>query len=106
MLRKSRLAERGNLDGLSVVTAPHARLFFGLPNSLCGSFYYPFIVAAIWMRPQPPRWSILLPAAAAAATSVFLAHSLLFVTKRPCAYCWTAHVVNWLMLLALLPAAG
>jgi uncharacterized membrane protein len=33
----------------------------------------------------------------AAATSVYLAYSLLYVTKRACPYCWAGHVVNWLL---------
>jgi uncharacterized membrane protein len=107
MLRKSRLAEHGNLEGPSVVKERHARLFFGLPNSLFGSLYYPLLAAAVWLYPYPrARWFIVLPVIAAAATSLFLAHSLLFVTKRPCPYCWITHVVNWLLLCVLLFGAS
>src|SRR5665213_3767757 len=99
MLRKSRMAERGNVDGPSVVKEPHARLFFGAPNSLFGSLYFPLLAAAVWIYPwlAAPvlRWLIVLAVAAAAATSLFLAYSLLFITKRRCQYCWTAHIVNW-----------
>jgi uncharacterized membrane protein len=102
MLRKSRMAERGNVDGPSVVKEPHARLFFGAPNSLFGSLYFPLLAAAVWIYPwlAAPvlRWLIVLAVAAAAATSLFLAYSLLFITKRRCPYCWTAHIVNWLLL--------
>jgi uncharacterized membrane protein len=49
-------------------------------------------------------WVLVLAAAAgAAAFSAYLAYSLLFVTRMPCVYCWTGHVVNWsLVLLAVL----
>jgi hypothetical protein len=32
---------------------------------------------------------------------VVLAYSLLFVTRMPCVYCWTSHVVNWALAVAL-----
>ena len=109
MLRKSRMADRGNVDGSSIVKESHARLFLGKPNSLFGSLYFPLIAAAVWIYPwlvaqddfdasTALRWLILLSVATAAATSLFLAYSLLFVTKRGCPYCWAAHVVNWVLL--------
>jgi len=100
MLRKSLLAERGELAGPSVVEEAHARLFFGTPNALWGTLYYPLLVAAVWLEPTAPalRWIAIAAVAAAAATSLFLAYSLLFITKRECPYCWTSHVVNWLLL--------
>jgi len=101
MLRKSRLADRGALAGPSVVREPHARLFFGLPNSLVGSVYFPFVVAAVWFFPSGLGWFVTAVVAAAAATSGFLAYSLLAVTKRECPYCWTSHAVNWLLLVAV-----
>jgi uncharacterized membrane protein len=104
MLRKSRLAERGAIDGPSVVKEPHARLFFGVPNSLFGSVYFPFVVAGVWLFPPALRWFVVAAVAAAAATSLFLAFSLLFITKRECPYCWTSHVVN-VLLLVLVPRA-
>jgi uncharacterized membrane protein len=104
MLRKSALAERGALDGPSVVKEPHARLFFGLPNALFGSLYFPFVVIGVWFFPPALHWFVIAAVAAAAATSLFLAYSLLFITKRECPYCWTGHAVNAL-LLVLVPAA-
>jgi uncharacterized membrane protein len=99
MLRKSRLAERGAVDGPSVVKEPHARLFFGVPNSLFGSVYFPLVAVAVWFFPPGLRWFVMAAVAAAAATSLFLAYSLLFITKRECPYCWASHVVNGLLFV-------
>ena|SRR5665213_1259620 len=100
MLRKSLMAERGELAGPSVVEEPHARLFFGTPNALWGTLYYPLLVGAAWFAPAAPtlRWIAIAAVAAAAATSLVLAYSLLFITKRECPYCWTSHVINGLLL--------
>lgn len=96
MLSKSRRAARGELQEPSVVQTPRAALFFGTPNSAIGLAYYPALALASWL----PASRLLLvlvtgSAALAAAVSVYLAHSLLFVTRRACPYCWTAHLVNW-----------
>jgi uncharacterized membrane protein len=99
MLRKSRLAERGSVDGPSVVKEPHARLFFGLPNAFFGSLYFPFVVIGVWFCPPGLHWFVIAVVAAAAATSLFLAYSLLFITRRECPYCWTGHAVNGLLLV-------
>jgi uncharacterized membrane protein len=45
---------------------------------------------------------VLSIVAFAAITSAVLAYSLLFITKLPCPYCWTAHAVNWMMLVMIL----
>jgi uncharacterized membrane protein len=112
MLRKTRLAERGEIDGPSVVKEPHARLFFGVPNALFGTCYYAFLIVATWIGPATAtgasgrgltlEWIVLACVTAAAATSAYLAYSLLFVTRRACPYCWAAHAINGL-LLALVP---
>ena len=109
MVRKTRRAERGEIDGPSVVNEPHARLFFGVPNALVGSFYYPLLALAVWIYPsvgaarfgpgQVLEWFVLLAVAAAAATSCFLAFNLLFLTKRECAYCWASHALNGVLLV-------
>jgi uncharacterized membrane protein len=103
MLRKTRLAERGEIDGPSVVKEPHARLFFGVPNALLGSLYFPLLAAGIWIYPAVPvlKWFILLGVVAAAATSLFLAYSLLAVAKRECPYCWASHAINAILLFTV-----
>jgi uncharacterized membrane protein len=103
MLRKSVRAARGELTEPSVVQSPRARLFGGTPNALVGVLYYPALAAASWTTRSPfILWCAVAATLAAAATSGYLAYSLLFVTKRSCAYCWTAHGVNW-ALLATVP---
>jgi uncharacterized membrane protein len=100
MLAKTRRDERGELTEPSVVQSPRARLF-GPPNAQLGTYYYPAVVVGVWLG-----WGLDLPWLALvvavvsllpAAVSVILAYSLLFVTKRPCPYCWSAHVTNWLL---------
>ena len=101
MLAKSRRAAKGRLEEPSVVQTPRARLFFGTPNAAFGTAYYPLMAVSIWALPMPPIASVAV-AAVAAAVSVYLAYSLLFVTRMPCPFCWTAHGINWSLLLLLL----
>ena len=99
MLAKSRRAARGELPGLSVVTTPRARLY-GVQNALLGVIYYPALAAAVWLaRPGAAMLALLGAVLFAAVTSAFLAYSLLFITRRKCSYCWTAHAVNWALLV-------
>jgi uncharacterized membrane protein len=96
MLAKTRKAERGELDAPSVVTTARARLYGGVSNAFVGSIYYPALAIAVWVLRTPQLLAgVTLVAAFAAATSAALAYSLLFITRRPCPYCWTAHGVNW-----------
>jgi uncharacterized membrane protein len=101
MLRKTIRAERGELNEPSVVQTGRARLF-GTPNALLGALYYPALALALWLPPSPLLLAAILAAAGlAAVTSVVLAYSLLFVTRMPCLYCWTSHVVNWSLLIPI-----
>jgi uncharacterized membrane protein len=100
MLAKTRRHERGQLSEPSVVQTPRARLYGGVPNALLGAIYYPVLAVAIWLIRRPPLTLVVLAAALVAAlTSLVLAYSLLFVTRRPCPYCWASHVVNWALLV-------
>jgi len=100
MLRKTRRDERGELSDPSVVQLPRARLFGSTPNALLGTWYYPALALTAWTARAPWQAALLLLVSAfAAAVSAVLAYSLLFQTRRPCAYCWTAHATNWLLLL-------
>ncbi len=100
MLSKTRRHARGELAEPSVVQTPRARLYGGVPNALLGSIYYPVLALAVWVVRRPPLTLVVLAAALCAAlTSLALAYSLLFITRRPCPYCWTGHVVNWALLL-------
>jgi len=99
MLNKSRRAARGEVKGPSVVKTPRAHLF-GVPNSLLGTIYYPALAAAVWLARGNIAQSLLLVAMlGAAATSAYLAYSLLYITRRECPYCWTSHAVNWSVLV-------
>ena len=96
MLAKTRRAQRGELTEESVVQTPRARLYGGASNALLGALYYPAVAVALWMVRTRLTAAVLAAAIAfAALTSAVLAYSLLFVTRRPCAYCWTGHAVNW-----------
>jgi uncharacterized membrane protein len=98
MLRKTIRAERGELAEPSVVQTARARLFGGTPNALLGAIFYPAAALAVWLTGLPGIHAGLIVATGlAAATSAFLAYSLLFVTRMPCVYCWTSHAVNWLL---------
>lgn len=99
MLAKSRRAARGELPGPSVVKTPRAHLY-GVPNALLGTIYYPALATAIWLvHGRVATLAVLAGVLFAALTSAVLAYSLLFVTRRQCPYCWTAHAVNWAILL-------
>lgn len=102
MLRKSARADRGGLHEPSVVQTPRARLFGGQPNALFGVAYYPAVLAGTWLLHGNAVLALEVIALAAAATSAYLAYSLIFVTRMSCPYCWTAHVTNW-ALAVLLP---
>jgi uncharacterized membrane protein len=99
MLNKSRRAARGQIEGPSVVKTPRAHLF-GPPNSLLGTLYYPALGAAVWLAHGRVQAIVLLGAVLlAAATSVVLGYSLIYVTRRRCPYCWASHAINWCLLL-------
>ncbi|HZY99231.1 MAG TPA: vitamin K epoxide reductase family protein [Candidatus Baltobacteraceae bacterium] len=96
MLGKADRAERGLLEEPSVVQTPQARLYGGVPNAALGIAYYAALAAAVWLVRSRVGAAIVLAAVAfAAITSMILAYSLLFITKRACPYCWTGHTINW-----------
>jgi uncharacterized membrane protein len=95
MLRKSVLYEQGRLTEPSVVRSPRAKLFGGVPNALIGVLYYPAVLAVAWLAHSTTAFAFAFAAACvAAATSLYLAYSLVFVTKRNCVYCFVSHAVN------------
>ena len=100
MLRKTIRADRGLLIERSVVQSPNARLLGGAPNAAVGLAYYIALAIAVWFVATPALWWFAVAASALAAiVSAFLAYSLLFVTRMPCAYCWTSHTINWSLLV-------
>ncbi len=102
MLRKTLRAARGGLSEPSVVQTSRARALGGVPNAALGLAYYASLAAASFFFAWPAVWWAGLTAAlGAAAFSAYLAYSLLWVTRMPCAYCWTSHAVNWALPVAL-----
>ena len=97
MAAKARRAARGELTEPSVVHSPAARLIAGVPNAAFGLVYYPLVALAVSSPWHTAHALAYVASFVAAAMSLVLAYSLLFRTRRPCPYCWTAHVVNWLL---------
>jgi uncharacterized membrane protein len=99
MLLKTVRAARGLLVEPSVVQTSRAHLF-GAPNAVIGVAYYLLLAAAVWLGHG--TWvavAVYVAAGLAAIVSLYLAYSLLYVTRRACPYCWTGHIVNWLLAL-------
>ncbi len=98
MLRKQVRGDRGEIKEPSVVFTPRAKAM-GLPNSLFGLLFYFALLLTTPFLSDPFVWMVATAASTLAAMfSVYLAYSLLFVTRMPCAYCWTGHIINWLLL--------
>lgn len=97
MYRKARRAARGELTEPSVVQTPAARTLGGLSNAAFGLAYYPLVAAgtAAGLALPAAAWLTFAGATLAAAFSLYLAYSLLFRTRRACAFCWAAHLCNW-----------
>ena len=101
MLRKAQRGSRGQLSEPSVVQTERARVL-GVPNAAIGIVYYAALAVATGLFGIPAIWWLAFVAAClAAAGSLYLAYSLLFVTRMPCVYCWTSHVVNWALVVAV-----
>ena len=106
MYRKSRRAEKGELDEPSIVERPAARGPFGIPNAAFGIAYYGLVLSALPFGRFPAvRRCALAASALALAQSLYLMYSLLFVTKMPCPYCWTGHAVNVILFVLAFEAA-
>jgi len=102
MQRTALLARAGALTEPSVVQTRRARLIGGLPNSSFGIAYYLLLaIATFFLTVNGVYIAVLVAAALAAAMSLYLAYSLLFVTKMPCVNCWTGHVINWALFAVL-----
>src|SRR5664279_3999534 len=107
MYRKSRRAEKGELEEPSVVERPAARSLFGIPTAAFGLAYYGLQAAAVLVPDSKTlRRGVLGTSALALAQSLYLAYSLLFVTRMPCPYCWTAHALNAVLFALALDASG
>ena len=101
MYLKALRAERGELAETSVVETAPARLFGGVPNALLGSVYYPLFAIAVWLAgTQAEMIALLGVCAIVGLVSLYLAYCLLSVVKMSCPYCWSAHAINWVIVIA------
>ena len=84
---------------MMIVDTPRAKIF-GIPNSVFGIGLYSYLILSIFVY-LPPVIAILL-LGFAVIRSIYLAYSLIFVTKIPCPLCFTSHVINIILLLLVL----
>lgn len=92
-----RVCRIGTGDCASVVDTPRAKLF-GVPNSVFGLFYFTYLIFDLKFFPPEPA---LVLSAAALIRSVYLAYSLLFVTRTPCILCFVSHGINFFLAVLL-----
>ena len=82
-----------------VIQTPRARLF-GIPNSVFGIFLYIYLL--IFFSGGPLPWlPAFVGAGLAVIRSVYLAYSLIFVTKVACPLCFTSHIINTVLFIYL-----
>ena len=81
---------------ITVLGTPRAKLF-GIPNSAFGIGIYAYLILNLAI---PFPWFIATAVLALAVLrSIYLAYSLIFVTKIPCPLCFTSHVINLILFL-------
>ncbi len=80
---------------LTVLETPRAKIF-GIPNSAFGMIVYGYLIVGSLFF--PPLLGFLL-LALALGRSLYLAYSLLFVTKIPCTLCFFSHAINLILFL-------
>jgi len=83
---------------ITVLGTPRAKLF-GVPNSTFGIGLYCYLIMNLFI-PFPLAIAVVL-LAFAVLRSIYLAYSLIFVTKIPCPLCFTSHVINLILLLTV-----
>lgn len=86
---------------MTILDTPRAKLF-GYPNSLFGIFLYAYLILDLIFF--PPEIALVL-LALAVLRSVYLAYSLIYVTKIPCPLCFTSHAINLILFLMVLKIA-
>ena len=84
---------------MTVLGTPRAKMF-GVPNSAFGIALYLYMILGLFFL--FPKWIALVALFLAVLRSIYLAYSLLFVTKIPCPLCFTTHVINLTLLLIIL----
>ena len=82
-----------------VIETPRAKLF-GIPNSVYGIGLYAYLMLFFLGTPLP--WLLgFLGTGFAVLRSIYLAYSLLFVTRIPCPLCFTSHGINLFLFIYL-----
>ena len=108
------LCAREGSNCVTVVQTPYARVF-GVPNSLLGIFFYfaviAWVVLAMWLESgaNPARLQLMaviggllmVAAGFAVLLGFYLTYSLIWKLHTHCPLCYTAHMIN-AVLLALL----
>ena len=103
MHAKAEADKAGRLHEPSVVQTSRARLFGGIDNATIGLVYYPAVlIGSFFMALPAVRWCVLGAALVAVIVSIYLAYSLLVVTKMQCPNCMLAHAMNIAILGAVL----
>ena len=82
---------------MTVLDTPRAKLF-GIPNSAFGIVIYAYLITGF---PLFPPILALIALGLAVLRSIYLAYSLIFVTKIPCPLCFTSHVINLILFLTV-----
>ena len=82
-----------------VIETPRAKLF-GVPNSVYGMALYLYLF--LFFLGTPLSWWLALVATGLSVLrSLYLAYSLIFVTKVPCPLCFTSHLINLTLFIYL-----
>lgn len=81
---------------ITVLGTPRAKLF-GIPNSAFGIGMYSYLILNLLI--PFPLMIVLILLFLSVLRSIYLAYSLIFVTKIPCPLCFTSHVINLLLFL-------
>jgi len=103
MHRKAAADKAGLLSEASVVQTSRARLFGGVDNAAIGLVYYPAVLIGSFFLANPLMLiAVVIAASLAALVSLYLAYSLLFITKMPCPLCMISHVINLAIVAILL----
>jgi len=78
---------------MNVLGTPRAKIF-GIPNSAFGIAIYTYILLDLFWFPGIIGLILL---GLALLRSIYLAYSLIYVTKIPCPLCFTSHGINLIL---------
>ena len=90
---------------MTILDTPRAKMF-GFPNSAFGVGMYAYLILNLFIPfPWMIAWVLLL---LAVLRSIYLAYSLIYVTKIPCPLCFTSHIINLILFIIVfkLPFSG